>query len=246
MTHDERSTQGARPAATVMLVRDRAGGGVEVYLARRSAQSAFVPDVFVFPGGALDEDDRAEAATRLLDHFPDGVEAAFAVAAIRELFEEAGVLLARDEAGAVPSTAALAAARDALGTGSVFAGVVGANGWTLLGSALAYYSNWITPMGLARRFDTRFFVARAPEGQTAAVDAVEMHDGRWLAPADAITRGERGELALIFPTLKHLERLATFDSVDALLAAARGRRPFPVTPEIGDGELRLRGEQAEW
>lgn len=236
-----------RPAATVILARDQAAGGIEVYLARRSARSKFVPDVYVFPGGALDEEDASQRSTALLDRPPDAFPPAFAIAAIRELFEEAGVLLALDAAGRAPESAALAAARGALVAGTPFAQVVETSGWTLLATALAYYSNWITPPGLSRRYDTRFFVARSPEGQTAAVDAVEVHDGRWLDPADAIARSERGELALILPTVKHLERLSAFASVDALLRHARERRPFPVTPEWAEeGTLRLRPEHAEW
>jgi 8-oxo-dGTP pyrophosphatase MutT (NUDIX family) len=236
-----------RPAATVILARDRAAGGIEVYLARRSARSKFVPDVYVFPGGALDAEDALQRATARLDRLPDAVPPGFAVAAIRELFEEAGVLLARDAAGGAPDPAALAAAREALVSGTSFVQVVEGSGWTLLASALAYYSNWITPPGLSRRYDTRFFVACSPEGQTAAVDAVELHDGHWLDPADALEQSRRGELALIFPTVKHLERLSAFASVDALLRHARERRPFPVTPEwVEGGALRLRPEHAEW
>jgi recombination protein RecT len=236
-----------RPAATVMLVRDRVDGGIEVYLARRSGRSAFVPDVYVFPGGGLDAEDASPRAIARLDRLDGAVPPAFAVAAIRELFEEAGILLAREADGGPPEAAALEAARESLTAGAPFADVVETAGWTLLASSLAYYSNWITPPGLARRFDARFFAARVPEGQTAAVDAVEMHDGLWLDPADAVARSERGELALIFPTRKHIERLATFGSVDALLAHARGRHPFPVTPEwSAESGLHLRPEHAEW
>jgi 8-oxo-dGTP pyrophosphatase MutT (NUDIX family) len=108
------------------------------------------------------------------------------------------------------------------------------------------FSRWITPAQVKVRFDTRFFVARAPEGARAAPDGAECVDARWLRPADVLAACERGELMLVFPTIKHLEQLAEFDSVDEALETARGRTVEPVQPRVvvrdGAAELLLPGE----
>jgi recombination protein RecT len=230
-----------------MLLRDE-GGAVEVYMARRSARSAFMPDAYVFPGGALDARDDSAQALALLDSVPAGVEGAFAVAAIRELLEEAGVLLARRSDGAAPNAADVAALRQRLAAGDDFAELLERDAWRIAASALTYYSRWITPPGeMARRFDARFFTARAPANQAAAADAVELHDGLWIAPREAIARFERGEWTVAYPTLRHLERLAAFSTVDELVAHARTRTPVAVMPDLArDGAISLPREAADW
>jgi 8-oxo-dGTP pyrophosphatase MutT (NUDIX family) len=230
-----------------MLVRD-AAGSIEVFMARRSARSAFMPDAYVFPGGALDAGDASPAAVALLDAVPAGVEAPFAITAIRELLEEAGVLLGHRPAGDPPTAAAIAAMRAELAAGAAFAALLQRDGWRIEGSALTYYSRWITPPGeMARRFDARFFTARAPANQAAAADAFELHDGAWTTPADAIARFERNEWSVAYPTLRHLERLAAFDTVDALVENARSRTPVAVMPNLArDGGIALPAELADW
>jgi len=237
-----------RPASTVMVVRDAWSAGIEVYMARRSARSPFMPDAYVFPGGALDENDADELVVSRLDRIPKGVEPAFAVAAVRELFEEAGMLLAFRDDGSALRRDELASARRSLRNGIDFAAMLEQNGWRLRGSALTYYSRWITPPGeVARRFDARFFIARAPGDQSAAADAIEMHDGVWISPAQALARGGRGEWMLVFPTSRHLERLAEFTSVTELEGHAEAREPFAVMPNLtAEGVISLPPDLANW
>ncbi len=120
-------------------------------------------------------------------------------------------------------------------------------GITLPASAeLVRFSRWITPAEVSMRFDTHFFVARAPEAARAEVDGKECVDARWLRPGDALDAGERDELELVFPTVKHLEQLEEFGSVDEALAAARARKVQPVQPKLlvegGVAQVLLPGE----
>jgi recombination protein RecT len=207
-----------RPAATVMLLRP-ANPGIAVYMTRRSSRSRFMPDAYVFPGGAVDAADGE-------------LPAAFAVAGLRELFEEAGVLLARDAHGAPaaldrPSLAALRA--EAAG-GASLASLLEQRGLCLDVERTLYYSNWITPVSEPIRFDARFYIALAPEGQIAAADAIEVHDGMWVSATDAIARADRNELTIRFPTRKHLERLARYDTIEGFLEHARAREVVAVMP----------------
>jgi 8-oxo-dGTP pyrophosphatase MutT (NUDIX family) len=233
-----------------MLVRDRPTAGIEVYLARRNAHSAFMPDAYVFPGGALDDADRAPEALALLEGSPGGVAPAYAVAALRELFEEAGVLLALQtdlRALDARDVARLAGLRAKLSEGDSFVGSLQALGWRLDGAHLAYYSRWITPPNEPRRFDACFFVARAPENQHALVDAVELHDGAWLTPQVALARNAQDEFMLAFPTRLHLERLSAFTRVADLDRAARARSPIAVMPTLdAAGTISLPPELAAW
>ncbi len=238
-----------RLAATVMLVRPDPSSGVAVYMTRRSARSRFVPDAYVFPGGAVDPEDREIAAASGLFGSAGSIGAELSAAAIRELFEEAGILLARSTAGSVasPTAAMLAQLRAERAGGMRFDELLRAHDLVPDASALLYYSNWITPVTEPRRFDTHFFVARAPDDQIAAADAVEVHDGTWIAPAEAMARADRGEMTIIFPTYKHLARLAAFRDVDALVATARARSVAPVMPiERPDGTFAFAVDDDSW
>ncbi len=219
-------------AATVIVARDAAEGPL-VFMVRRSARAAFLPDLYVFPGGRVDPADRADAAA-LLTGSAGAVDPVYALTAARETFEEVGLLFA-DRPVAAP---ALLAARRALLAGETsFAEALRALGVAVDAARLHYFSNWITPKGeYARRFDTRFFVARAPRDQIAEADAAEVTDGRWLAPREALAAHERGEIGLIFPTIKHLERIAPYATVDALLEFARTKPVVTVAPVIRDGQ----------
>ncbi len=224
-----------------MLVR--AGEvGPEVYLTRRASRSRFMPDAYVFPGGAVDTADREDARVLLAEKATrdDSIDAlTLRIAAIRETFEEAGILLACDAAGAVsPSPDALATLRGEAMGGAGFGALLASRALRPDVAALAYYSNWVTPANEPIRFDAHFFVARAPAGQIAFADSVEVHDGVWLAPTAALAASARGELTIRFPTRKHLERLARYDDVEAILAHARARSIVPVQPvERDDGTL---------
>ena len=159
-------------------------------------------------------------------------------AAIRELFEEAGILLITDAAGAHARLDAerLAALRREANGELPFGAILSRAGLRPDLDALAYYSNWITPATEPIRFDAHFYLARAPEGQIAIADAVEVHDGVWLRPADALAAGDRGEITLRFPTRKHLERLARYGDLAALFAHAHARSIAPIEPvERDDG-----------
>ncbi len=224
--------QELRDAASVIVARD-GGEGPLVFMVRRSARAAFMPDVYVFPGGRVDPADHAGAA-RLLTGSAGAVEPVHAFTAARETFEEVGLLFA-DRPVAGP---ALVAARRALLAGELsFAEVLERLEVVVDAGQLRYFSNWITPKGeYARRFDTRFFVARAPHDQVAEADAAEVSDGRWLGSREALALHERGEIGLIFPTIKHLERIAPYPTVAALLEFARTKRVLTVAPEIRAGE----------
>jgi recombination protein RecT len=212
-----------------MLVRD-GSGGLEVYLMRRTARSSFMPGAYVFPGGAVDPADGSPAALELL--YGDAALPDLTVAAIRETFEEAGLLLVCDPAGepAALDDTWLRTAREALHRGAPFVETIARRGLRLDARALHPYSNWITPENEPKRFDTFFFVARAPHDQAAEADAREVHDGLWLAPSLALERSRAGELAIVFPTLKHLERLASYESAEAALAGGRRRIFAPLLP----------------
>jgi 8-oxo-dGTP pyrophosphatase MutT (NUDIX family) len=214
-----------------MLVRDGAGGRVEVYLTRRNARSRFMPDAFVFPGGAVDAADRSIAAKRVRGN-AGRASAEFVVAAVRETFEEAGVLLASTAGGEhVALTASeLASARAALLAGAGFEALLEARELAIDASRLIYYSNWVTPATEPIRFDAHFFAALAPPDQFAAADAIEVHEGRWLAPEEALAQAERGAMTVRFPTRKHLARIARFENVADFFAHAREREIRPVEP----------------
>jgi 8-oxo-dGTP pyrophosphatase MutT (NUDIX family) len=233
-----------------MLLRDGADG-LEVYLARRSRESRFMPGAYVFPGGAVD---RSDAEPEVLSHTLGletltSVAPAFAVAALRETFEEAGVLLAAGTDGSVRrfESSVLADLRAGLSKGARLADLVHAHDAVLDARGLAHYSNWVTPEGEPLRFDTHFFAARAPEEQTASHDAFELYDGRWMTARSALDAAARGELAIMFPTLRHLERIAAYSDVDAFLAHARSRSVVPVAPALlGSGGIDLRADPDAW
>ena len=218
-----------------MLLRP-AVAGFEVYMLRRNARSAFAPDAYVFPGGVIDEGDSSPLARERVA----GIETvgfrgaagaddavALCVGALRELFEEAGVLLVDSPVDA----AVLDAARRRLRSGEMsFAHALLDLDRHADAGALTFFSRWITPPNESRRYDTFFFVARMPEHQTPAADSDETHDGRWIAPGDALAECARGALHLVYPTIKHLERLAAFDDLGAFVAFAHAKPVIPVAP----------------
>ncbi|MEA2375071.1 MAG: hypothetical protein QOD53_1534 [Thermoleophilaceae bacterium] len=170
-----------RQAATAIVLRD-GDGGPEVLLVQRNPEQRFMGGAWVFPGGAVHEDDGGHAG-----------------AALRELEEEAALHIDDPD-------------------------------------RLLPFSRWITPPEVTIRFDTSFFVVEAPPGAEPRVDGSECVDLRWIRPADALAAYERDEMTLVFPTIKHLEELAGFKSVEQTLDAARGRTVEPVTPRVIVGE----------
>jgi recombination protein RecT len=221
-----------RDAATVIVGRDTSEG-LQVFMVRRSARAVFLPDQYVFPGGRVDDADRDAAARRLHGSAGD-VDPAYAMTAARETFEEVGLLFADRPV----HVADLADLRRSMHAGEMsFADVLERLDVSIDASQLQYFSRWITPKAelATRRFDARFFVGRAPADQVAEADATEVLDGRWIAPAGALAANARGEINLIFPTIKHLERIAPYRTVDELLAFARTKPIVTVSPDVQPG-----------
>jgi len=223
------------PAATVVLLRD-APGGPEALLVRRPPGVGFVPGAYVFPGGRVDDADRDPRLLEWLAGVGPGAEdVAARVAAIRELFEEVGVLLARDAAGrpAAPGAAAIDAWREVLrsGRGALLDVAVGL-GARLDAGALVACAHWITPATEPRRYDTRFYLAALPEGAEARPAPGELAEALWIPPAAALERFRAAQFPMVFPTVKVLESLAGFGSVAESLAAFRGRRIPTILPRL--------------
>jgi 8-oxo-dGTP pyrophosphatase MutT (NUDIX family) len=253
-----------RLASAVVLLRDRdVGRGIEVFMVRRVIQSDFMPDVYVFPGGSVSADDRAAelaedvcmpVAPLIADSegrtsLGSGVRAA----AIRELFEEAGVLLAY-RAGAIlainpEDVARFDGLRQAFNQrkGSLLE-VAQAENLRLATDYLSYFAHWITPVGMPKRFDTHFFITTSPAEQQAAHDRLETSEGVWIAPAEALARSGRGEFPLVFATIHQLRELAAFGSGKEALEATTSRHVEPRIPilvqESGGVRVHLPGDEA--
>jgi 8-oxo-dGTP pyrophosphatase MutT (NUDIX family) len=240
-----------------MLLRDAPAtqGSIEVFMVQRHGLSDVLGGAFVFPGGKIDADDAApallarlhgasaqELAARLGEPDDHAAGAAMVTGAMRETFEEAGVLhfLGRD-AGRSPSRAALQEARAKLNAGQAFSAVVAELDVQLDAAALAPWARWVTPDIAPKRFDARFFFAAMPPDQEAIFDPHETTEGRWVKPAEALElflNGAEDAFPLAPPTYKTLESLANFATVQAALTAARSRIPpiiMPVAHKI-DGE----------
>ncbi len=223
----------ASPAATIILLRDT-GQGPEVFMLRRTLQAKFGSGAYVFPGGRVDAaDGDARIAARVLG-FTDadasarlGVASgglAYWIAAARECFEEAGILLARDVSGRPVEperAAALGRLRAPLNSGKLsFADFLDSEDLYLPLREILWFAHWITPAGRSRRFDTRFFIARAPENQDGSHDEGETIANTWIRPQEAVARGARGEIELMFVTRRMLGEFATFPQADAALVHA--------------------------
>src|SRR5579875_776628 len=233
-----------RPASATVLVR-QGGERIEVFMVRRHVRSEFVPDVYVFPGGSIHEADRHTEQTPNLcapvqppeSTGPTALGAGFRVAALRELFEEAGVLLARR--GGQPLTIGdadvvrFAAARDALNSKTATLGEIAQReGVTLATDALLHWAHWITPAAWPQRFDTHFFLAEMPANQVAAHDALETTAGAWVTPEDALARSETGEFPLVFATIHQLRALTGLANYAEARARFQGVIPATVAPRI--------------
>jgi 8-oxo-dGTP pyrophosphatase MutT (NUDIX family) len=246
-----------------MLVRPGAGKGLEVFMLRRSEASHFVPDVYVFPGGTLDDSDfseralarafgvdelnlqrqfRAQPAPSFPAPFgtPPRIKAAgLLVAAVRELYEETGVLLACDAHGKPLSDAELAPHRARLHESRALVQRGELPFYELLAhlevyanaAALALFSHWITPPPFPRRYDTHFFLALASPDQAAVADAYETHDGVWISPHDALEQCAAGTFRMVYPTIKHVERLAQFAGTRELFDFTRTKPIYSIMPD---------------
>lgn len=246
-----------------MLVRD-GESGLEVCMLQRNLNSDFVGGAYVFPGGGVDPEDaepdveaiavgRTNAsASRLVGAENSGLS--FWVAAIRESFEEAGLLLATDSGGSTVSFAdeevakRFAEHRAAVDSGSRrLAEICLEEDLRLDVGSIHYFSRWVTPLGAPRRYDTRFFVAAAPEGQVALHDDREVIATVWVTPEKALADHEQGLRTMIFPTVRTMVALSQFDNAADLLAYTAAQESvepvLPVLEDVGGGwRIRLPGD----
>lgn len=214
LLHPQREPATVRPAATVLLLRDGAQGP-EVLMTRRSLTASFAPGAYVFPGGGIDAADAAAHPAAARRATQSELHLTQAIAAIRESFEELGLLLARHADGRWADAADIAA----LDRQAPFVPQCQARGLTLAADQVFVLAHWITDRDLPRRFDVPFLVARMPEGQTPVADESEQFEPVWVRPADALARHAAGDFFMVFPTIRTLERLQTFPDVDAVLQA---------------------------
>ena len=224
------------PSGTIVLLRDDPREGLELFMVVRHHQIDFASGALVFPGGKVDAQDEDPAlAARCDGADADPVLRAVQIGAIREAFEEAGVLLARP-AGSdalVPGDRVreLEPWRHALHDGeATLAEFVEREDLRLACDALVRYAHWITPAMMPKRFDTHFFVARAPEDQVLVHDGHESVDSVWITPAQVLTDAAEGRRTVIFPTLRNVEKLVDLADVAAALEAARSARIVTVEP----------------
>lgn len=246
-----------RDSATVMLVRD-GSAGLEVFMLERHLQSDFAGGAYVFPGGTIDDRDlepdaanhldgtQAEEAAAHIDASEDR-SLAFYLCAIRETFEEAGVLLARRNDDAVrfddpgDETRFAGYRRELNARGGSLAELAKREALRYAGDLLHYYARWITPEFAPKRYDARFFVATMPDGQEPLHDDVETTASTWIRPADALARAAEGLFSIIFPTRKTLESLAGFATAAEVIASTRGKHIPAVLPKVvlADGQPRV-------
>ncbi len=230
LLHAQREPVATRPAATVLLLRDGAGG-IEVLMTRRSLTASFAPGAYVFPGGGVDALDAASHAQAVRRAGQSDLHLTQAIAAIRESFEELGVLLARRADGRHADTTDIVA----LDRKQAFVAQCAARGLTLAADEVFVLAHWITDRDLPRRFDVPFLVARMPEGQSPVADEAEQFEPVWVRPADALQRHKDGSFFIIFPTIRTLERLQAFATVDDVLkaCAATGQPLWTSCPRGG-------------
>lgn len=231
------------PAATLLLVRD-ASTGLEVFMVKRHHAIDFVPGAMVFPGGKVDPADASPelaARCRGTEGLGDD-EVVLRIAAIRESFEECGILLARERGAAtlVDETRARRiddAHRAALCRGETdFAAIAATEDLELAADLPVHFAHWITPDVMPKRFDTHFFLVETPAGQRALHDGGESVDSVWITPERAIAEEAAERLNIIFPTLMQLKKLARYANVADAIDATRAEPVVTVVPRIERGE----------
>jgi 8-oxo-dGTP pyrophosphatase MutT (NUDIX family) len=241
-----------RPASTVVVMRD-AAAAPEIFMVRRHEATAFMAGAFVFPGGRVDDADRESARgvepPRRLTALDPAESAAFYVAAVRELFEEAGVLLARDQRGKFVSLADAAmhdrfrSYRTEVHSGAArLASVLEREGLIFALDALVPFAHWVTPPVDTRRFDTRFFVGRVPPDQLPVHDEKETIASSWMTAREALDCCRRDVIILPPPTWTTLRELEPFTSVDAAMTWASQRsieRREPMCLDDGGTKMLL-------
>ncbi len=233
-----------RPASTMLLLRD-GPDGMQVFMVVRHHQIDFASGALVFPGGSVDRSDHELATRREFCGDCTGLDEAsiaFRIGALRETFEESGILLARAKGSQALVSADVAdelAAkhRVALNEGKVsFAEVLSEAKLTLALDLLVPYAHWITPAGMPKRFDTHFFIAVAPADQVGSHDGHESVDSVWVTPQEALDGAASGRFTVIFPTERNIYKLARHSSAEAALHAARTTPIVTVLPVVTRGE----------
>lgn len=228
-----------RPAATVMLLRDGANG-LEIFMQKRNVyEGDRFAGALVFPGGKVEEQDR-DPALREYSRMPDGTDETqhhLRIAAVREAFEECGVLLARPRgeesfiSGA--RLAQLQSWRDRLNAGeATLLEFLRSENLELAGDALVHFANWITAPIVAKRFDTHFYLVPAPADQQLQHDDRETTESLWITPAAAVAAGHAKQFNIVFPTRCNLEKLAMDTSVVAALQSAASKPVPPLIPSV--------------
>jgi 8-oxo-dGTP pyrophosphatase MutT (NUDIX family) len=249
-----------RDAATVILIRPSKSGDWEIFLARRHQNQTFMAGAYVFPGGQLeetDEDPQLENHIKTADVFdpcrllqdsslPGEKARGFFIAAIRETFEEAGILLG----GKSPGNFVLFHDEKVLERFNDYRHQLNASQTTLAGiaqkeeisffpDALIPYAHWITPEFEKKRFSARFFLAKLPLGQTPVADAMELTESLWVTPQKALEMHRRKEIILMPPTFKTIEELSAFRDIDDLFSAAKTKIIYPILPQLQGNILKL-------
>lgn len=224
------------PAATVLLLREREGQ-LEVFMVRRNSGMAFMPGALVFPGGRVDIGDCDRSLRPLCGDVGDisDRELAYRIAAVREAFEEAGVLLARDETGAFvcgKRLDRLATYRPLLEKDQITIGdFLREEKLTLACDLMAFCAHWVTPTDHRMRFDTHFFLAPTPDDHLGMHDGWESVDSLWVSPADVLAQKDNSDWYILPPTEVNLRLLLRSQTVEGAIALARGED----IPEVGDG-----------
>jgi 8-oxo-dGTP pyrophosphatase MutT (NUDIX family) len=208
------------PSATLLLLRD-GPGGLEVLMMCRSEASSFAPGAYVFPGGRVGPEDEVLARFCASCEATDSPALARRIAAIRETYEECGILLARRPAGKLLSRIDVRPGMS-LTDGSL----------ELATDLLVPFAHWITPASRPKRFDTWFFLARAPDDQVAAHDGHEATDTVWLRPADVLAKADAEAVKLVFVTRMNLIKLGRSRTVAEAMAAAASSSIVTVIPEV--------------
>ncbi len=258
MTDFDPDSVPVRPAATVMLIDDRPD--LQVFMLERHANTVFAGGMWVFPGGAVDHQDEASYYNRIATHRTDAEASqlmglgsggiAYFMAAIRETFEEAGILLALHRQDENPllieadASARYGEYRDRLNAGQLeLKTILEAENLLADVGQMHYIARWITPIGSPKRFDARFFIARIPSNQTPQHDDDELVDSTWLPPMEILARAERGDMVLMTPTLRMVKCLAAFESADEVIRSV-SRNPLDQQVRVHKvtRELLLPGE----
>lgn len=237
MSEKTKTAVPARPASTVVILRDGADG-VEVFMVVRHHAIDFASGALVFPGGKVDAEDSDAAWSELAPNAPVAPDRSFFVAAGRETFEEAGLVLARRrgtneilDADAAHRLVETYRAAQLKGD-TTFVDIVRKENLVLAGDLMVPFAHWITPEAVPKRFDTHFFLITAPMAQLGAHDGSESVDSIWITPQQALREAEAGTRTLVFATRMNLEKLSRYRTVAEAVEVTRSRPVVTVMPKI--------------